>query len=92
MMRAVYRWDRRRGASWRTGSFTCMGHWARDADLDHAWVGFAPPFRFAPFAAGAGTWDGKLGISVALHPALAACLPDADACAQRWMDEVDKLV
>lgn len=66
----------------RTGAFSNIGAWTTPGAEEDAWVICPPPLRSTPFTACVVTCNGRLSLTLELHPSLCAGANDAQAIAK----------
>jgi hypothetical protein len=74
------------GTGFRVGVFSNLGSWERSEPSPAGIVFAPPPAQRTPLAAGAVTWNGRLGLMMIAHANLAEAAPRLDAWLDRWVD------
>jgi len=74
------------GTGFRVGVFSNLGSWERSEPSPAGIVFAPPPAQRTPLAAGAVTWNGRLGVMMLAHANLVEAAPRLDAWLGRWVD------
>jgi len=88
MIRALARTDTARGQA-RVGVFSNLGAWeAIGGKSTRHWLFCSPCFITTPFAAGAVTWEGRLGLVIQIHPSLALYREKVSRWMSDWINQI----
>ncbi len=79
-------------SQWNLGAFSNLGVWNAPDDLPESLQGdwlFCPPvFRWQQLGAGCLTFNGRLTLTLQLHPELTTCKEAAEEIMNRWVQEI----